>query len=508
MIRTLATAIMLLVCSPSVTFAEESEFAVCRIEAKLRSGEKNELTGFRVKGMAGIYTALHGVLGCERIDAIFHDPKTRRVSMSLDQVDIERDVAVLVVADAASKLPKEGLPLGIWPAADQLESALAGKSAAVVGHPLGIDLKSSHSLLKLRSKRPVAELTDLMNPSAREELAKRGSPSTSVSMLSLEGPFLPGHSGAPILNEENAVIGIGNGGLKQGHVSHGWATPFHDVKLVSVDDKDVTKRLERIPAIGSNRSLFLVVDASVRKQPELLSSITTLVETDDGRPVQAFKVPSEVKSNQPSRNPSTNKQRSDLSALERFLTGRVFLYSGTRVVIKSEPTLLTEFLPGEALPTGLDGLFVKVQVVPGAGVEDTTEEFFVSLASIRQRGDESSISISNSGIMVTGDVNGMIAGRDIIIINPQREPVKKLVLNNDGLATLVLKENTEDLMFGATDEQTHVGFAIVGTEIKLLKGRKAPIPVLVFRMVEILSGELKGKKGWVSQNAIHEVESN
>lgn len=506
MIRTLA-ALMLLICSFPVTMAED-EYAICRIEAQLKSGQKHELTGFRVKGMAGIYTALHGVLGCEKIDAIFHDPKARRVSMSLVQVDIDRDVAFLVAADSSAKLPQQGLSLGIWPASDQLESVLAGQPATVVGHALGIDLKPSHSRLTLRTKRPVAGLTELLNPSARQELAERGSPSTRVAMLSLEGPFLPGHSGAPILNEENAVIGIGNGGLKEGQVSHGWAIPFHDVKLVSVDDNDVAKRIALIPPLRSNRSLFLIVDASVRKQQELLSRIATFVETEDGRPVRAFKVPSETTG--PDAVPESNagQQRSDVSALERFLTGRVFLYSGTRVVIKSEPTLLTDVLSEETMPTGLDGLFVRVEVVQEAGDEQFSDELFVPLASIRRRGDDPSNSIVNSGIMVTGDVSGMIAGRDIIIINPQRAPVKKLVLNNDGMATLVMKEDTEDLLFGGADAQNHVGFAIVGTEVRMLEGRKAPIPVLVYRMVEILSGELKGKKGWVSQNAIRTVETN
>ena len=492
-------------CVPGWVRGEEPEYSVCRIESLLETGEKHELTGFKVKGRPGIYTALHGVLGVRKVDAIFHDPRTRRVSLKLSEVDIDRDVAYLTAADSSpDALPSGGLALGVWPSASQLEETLAGKPASVIGHPLGIDLKPTHSQLALRSKRPIARLTELLNPSARRELSERGSPSTGVLMLSLEGPFLPGHSGAPILDEDGAVIGIGNGGLKEGQAGHGWATPFHEISLAGISEEGVQERLNRIPPMSSNRALFLVVDDAVRQQTELRTEITATVETDDSRPVQAFRVP---RSHSAASIDADTNSAGQPSALEDFLSGRVFLVSGTPVTIRSEASTLKSVLPDTELPTGLDGLFVRVSIASQAKDEGEPSELFVPLSSIRQRGHKTETNINNYGILVTGDVTGMVAGRDIIIINPRREPTQKYILDNDGASTLVLKEETQELLFGAVSPENHVGFAVRGTEIRLLEDKRRVNPVIVFRLVEILSGELKGKRGWVSQNVIRSVES-
>ena len=59
------------------------------------------LTGFRVQGKDGIITALHGVIGCESITARSDDKNNDNIfrNLTIQQVDIERDVALLWSAD-------------------------------------------------------------------------------------------------------------------------------------------------------------------------------------------------------------------------------------------------------------------------------------------------------------------------------------------------------------------------------------------------------------------------
>jgi hypothetical protein len=65
----------------------------------------------------------------------------------------------------------------------------------------------------------------------------RGSPAIGSKVLSLSGGVLPGHSGAPILDTEGLVVGIGNGGLKSGTIGIGWGIPITEINLQPVRDR-------------------------------------------------------------------------------------------------------------------------------------------------------------------------------------------------------------------------------------------------------------------------------
>jgi S1-C subfamily serine protease len=103
---------------------------------------------------------------------------------------------------------------------------------SIVGHPL--QFKKQHTVSGIFVESNSKNLSDLVvDPTSRNELVDRKSPSLDSKILSLVGYILPGHSGAPILNQVGQVVGIGNGGLKSGTVGIGWGMPIQEINPVS-----------------------------------------------------------------------------------------------------------------------------------------------------------------------------------------------------------------------------------------------------------------------------------
>jgi WD40 repeat protein len=186
-------------------------------------------TGFHAKGLSGIVTALHGVVDCVEFKAISSAPGGGAlVDLYLDQVDIDRDVALLQSRDFPSILsPAVGL--------ETSEQAVTSERAYALGHPYGMysQLKST---LQIRDVA-IRELRSLMpsDPDVRLAMDDRKSPRLETQVLSIEGHLVPGLSGAPIiLDPGGQVVGVGNGGLQGGATEIVWAIPWRDISWTSV----------------------------------------------------------------------------------------------------------------------------------------------------------------------------------------------------------------------------------------------------------------------------------
>ena len=94
-----------------------------------------------------------------------------------------------------------------------------------MGHPYGIDLMPTNGLL-LRSQKLV-KLRSLLPQDSIGPIRDRDSPHYRAMVLSIQGKLLPGDSGALILDSQNRVLAIANGGLKAGFADISWAVPMN-----------------------------------------------------------------------------------------------------------------------------------------------------------------------------------------------------------------------------------------------------------------------------------------
>ncbi len=220
-------------------------------------------TGFRVEGIAGVITALHGVADCKRISAVSDDGQEIFNDLSIRQVDIERDIALLS-SSYLDKLPSEGVVESTLTEAEILK---VKANFRIAGYPLGLEKQDIDINIVIRD----IESLDNVIPDDEEpaNFIKRGSPDIGISVLNVQAQLLPGHSGAPLLDSNNGVIGIGDGGLRGGTVGRSWAIPWHDVHLQSVELTEVKEKLDEL--LAKDPSLALSFSSTYPTQPTVES---------------------------------------------------------------------------------------------------------------------------------------------------------------------------------------------------------------------------------------------
>ena len=180
-------------------------------------------TGFIVSGKKGIITALHGVAGKKLIDASNLKDKPYN-NLNIYAVNIAHDLALLSSPDLNNDFNKT--INGLLPPPD--------KNIDYDGlHILGCSLARSiieptHHLTirdsNIQLKKIIPESYKYKN--FYDEMIKRKSPDVYKEVLNIEGTFLPGHSGAPILNRKKQVVGVVNGSLDLG-TEISWAIPYN-----------------------------------------------------------------------------------------------------------------------------------------------------------------------------------------------------------------------------------------------------------------------------------------
>lgn len=194
-------------------------------------------TGFRLQGTVGIVTALHGVADCKTVSAIADDGVIF-TDLVIAAVDIDHDIALFTSSDLAG-LPTDGLAVSPLASTEMLTASLR-----IVGYPLGLDKQDIDLIESVRDIEPL----DGVIPDEEESPAflKRKSPDIDIEVLNLQAQLLPGHSGAPVLDDANGLVAVGDGGLRGGTVNRSWAIPWQTVKLESVDIVAVSKKLTEL----------------------------------------------------------------------------------------------------------------------------------------------------------------------------------------------------------------------------------------------------------------------
>ena len=178
-------------------------------------------TGFRVRGVHGVVTALHGVVGCRGIDVKTDNGDAVWTRLSIVRVDIERDVAIVsnAVLDSAQAV---GLEAASQPVTQDPQAV------RVFGHPYGMKTQVDDYI----AHPPTQHFIDLIPPTFPAVIAlltSRKSPAVNTNMLELQGSLVPGHSGAPVLLPTYQVVAVANGGLYAGTVGRSWVIPWSDI---------------------------------------------------------------------------------------------------------------------------------------------------------------------------------------------------------------------------------------------------------------------------------------
>jgi S1-C subfamily serine protease len=212
-------------------YASVVRIVATRAEAPL---QRRVASGFRWKDSIHVVTAMHVVLGAEAISIESFVDGLHSVQARVVKIYPASDLALL---ELAGSLP--GMPLP-----EAAKSAEKGQSLWVVGFPLEVFSPRSR-LLRLSEIAP-AKLIDAVDRTAMNDLRSLGFPALDSEVLQVEGDLLHGDSGAPIVNAQGELVGIGNGGLKNGFAGLGWAIPASALSTIAQEpyadaDLDATK---------------------------------------------------------------------------------------------------------------------------------------------------------------------------------------------------------------------------------------------------------------------------
>ena len=190
-------------------------------------GEEGERagSGFVLGTGALIVTDLHVIAGCASYQVKY--PGIDELPATVAHVLMARDLALLKV-DHPPAVP--GLQLAAT--APQVKEELD-----VIGFPLGLPAYDDAGLHVTLATQLTPALRDGLDPQTLDELKLVGSPTLDTQVIRVNGNLLPGDSGAPLIDYQGKVAGIGDGGLERGTVGIGWATrPQYVDQLLNSDE--------------------------------------------------------------------------------------------------------------------------------------------------------------------------------------------------------------------------------------------------------------------------------
>lgn len=166
-----------------------------------------------------VLTALHVVNACPRIALKYEvggEPATARIERALRKYDL----ALLAISD-----PKPSPVLQPAKNAPNVNDDLE-----VLGYPYNVPtLEPTHALLRFGGKL----LRDILTQDVVSSLRAAQSPSPDIEIWSLDTPLAPGDSGAPIVDDQSRVIGVGDGGLERGPGESTWAIKIESAALLN-----------------------------------------------------------------------------------------------------------------------------------------------------------------------------------------------------------------------------------------------------------------------------------
>ncbi len=213
--------IILLILISFSSYSQENEniFSV-----RIPSYEKGKIiqqTGYKLKGFAGIFTSLHGILHSKYpvLPINLYSQKTKKVykDVHLLSYDIKNDVAQLTCPELSLK--DKGFEIGKIPLKTNQE-------VEIIGHPSGIDQISRKATVGTPTTKKLKSLIASSGDNIDATML-------NSDVYNLVGGFLKGSSGSPLLVGES-TYGTLQGGLGP-QIS--WGVPIESWALKSIESQ-------------------------------------------------------------------------------------------------------------------------------------------------------------------------------------------------------------------------------------------------------------------------------
>jgi len=235
-------AVLFSVSVPLISTAQVQQHVYrLRISNCQSTPEPRVQTAFKLAGSPVLVTALHGLADCSTIVASDYkgNPAFREGKLFLEKVDIAHDVVQLA---STPPLQKEE---GLESISSQSRPLAAFSTLKVYGFPSGRPVSRGTEVRTADPPLFVLRTWNFKQP-ILSALSKRGSPDPDGLFLDIDGPLLPGHSGAPLVDENDRVVAVANGGMAQGTDNRCWAIPWNQIRWDKVDHLAL-QRLNEFP---------------------------------------------------------------------------------------------------------------------------------------------------------------------------------------------------------------------------------------------------------------------
>ena len=197
----------------SARSARTSRAGVVRVQAFECAGTETSRvgTGFAWGGSRQVVTALHVVAGCKRW-TVYAEQSQLSFPASIEKVLMRADLALLRMGDNGNIPPIESL--ATMPTTANLLTAW--------GYGEGIPTMRSFRM-------PVADGAKTLGQNVPGDVAatlsRTHSPALDIEVVPIDAPIAPGLSGAPLLDANDRVRAIADGGVAHGLTHVGWAIP-------------------------------------------------------------------------------------------------------------------------------------------------------------------------------------------------------------------------------------------------------------------------------------------
>lgn len=204
---------------------EELSGSVVKIFAEHDNNREITATGFIYGDEASVVTSFHVVSGAQRVQVKFSSGGSL-VAAEVVRVIKKQDLALLEL-----KKPSARTPL-----VTSASASRRGDRLLCLGYPFNIPtIDDTLVTVKTLGKK----LKDIIPPNVKKDLDDIGFPDTLSEIINLDGHLLPGHSGAPLFNDDGRIVAVSNGGLAVGAASRSWAIDASHLKSLLASTENI-----------------------------------------------------------------------------------------------------------------------------------------------------------------------------------------------------------------------------------------------------------------------------